>query len=128
MARAAYDIRRDPGYAYMKRPLSSPQKYKTGGLADYTGPAWLDGTKSHPELVLNAQDTENFIKLKDILGSIMSNSQPSGQSTGDNYYDIHINVDEIANDYDVDQMMNRLEKRIHDEATYRNVNAINFLR
>jgi hypothetical protein len=27
--------------------------YKTGGLADFTGPAWLDGTKSRPELVLN---------------------------------------------------------------------------
>jgi hypothetical protein len=28
-------------------------KYATGGLADFTGPAWLDGTKSRPELVLN---------------------------------------------------------------------------
>jgi hypothetical protein len=27
--------------------------YKTGGLADFTGPAWLDGTKARPELVLN---------------------------------------------------------------------------
>ena len=31
--------------------------YQTGGLANQTGPAWLDGTKSHPELVLNATDT-----------------------------------------------------------------------
>jgi hypothetical protein len=36
-------------------------KYETGGLADFTGPAWLDGTKSSPELVLNAVDTKNFI-------------------------------------------------------------------
>lgn len=36
--------------------------YKTGGLADYTGPAWLDGTKSHPELVLNATDTQNMLQ------------------------------------------------------------------
>jgi len=35
--------------------------FKTGGLADFTGPAWLDGTPSAPELVLNATDTENFI-------------------------------------------------------------------
>jgi hypothetical protein len=27
--------------------------YKTGGLADFTGPAWLDGTKARPEMVLN---------------------------------------------------------------------------
>jgi hypothetical protein len=31
--------------------------YASGGLADFTGPAWLDGSRSHPELVLNAQDT-----------------------------------------------------------------------
>jgi hypothetical protein len=37
------------------------KKFATGGLANYTGPAWLDGTKSKPELVLNARDTENFI-------------------------------------------------------------------
>jgi hypothetical protein len=41
--------------------LKPAKAYETGGLADYTGPAWLDGTKSHPELVLNARDTENFI-------------------------------------------------------------------
>jgi hypothetical protein len=31
--------------------------FETGGLADFTGPAWLDGTRSNPELVLNARDT-----------------------------------------------------------------------
>jgi hypothetical protein len=29
--------------------------FKTGGLADFTGPAWLDGTKSKPEYILNAE-------------------------------------------------------------------------
>jgi hypothetical protein len=43
------------------------QKYATGGLNTKTGPAWLDGTPSKPELVLNARDTENFIQLKDHL-------------------------------------------------------------
>lgn len=41
--------------------------YKTGGLADETGLAWLDGTKSKPEMVLNSTDTENFIELTDTL-------------------------------------------------------------
>ncbi len=41
--------------------------YKTGGLVDYTGLAQLDGTPSKPELVLNAQDTENFMSLRDAL-------------------------------------------------------------
>ena len=37
--------------------------YKKGGLADYTGPAWLDGTKSEPEAVLNAAQTKAFMRL-----------------------------------------------------------------
>jgi hypothetical protein len=36
-------------------------EFKSGGLADFTGPAWLDGTKSRPEIVLNASDSKNFL-------------------------------------------------------------------
>jgi hypothetical protein len=36
------------------------KQYKTGGLADFTGPAWLDGTKSKPEYILNAEQTKSF--------------------------------------------------------------------
>lgn len=43
--------------------------YARGGLADYTGPAWLDGTPTKPEMVLNPTDTENFIELKDYLAA-----------------------------------------------------------
>ena len=35
--------------------------FATGGIADFTGPAWLDGTKSKPELVLNSGDTQNLL-------------------------------------------------------------------
>lgn len=37
------------------------ERYASGGLADFTGPAWLDGSKSKPELVLNSKDTENVL-------------------------------------------------------------------
>ena len=36
-------------------------EYATGGLADFTGPAWLDGSPSKPEIVLNPKDTENLL-------------------------------------------------------------------
>jgi len=36
-------------------------------MAYATGPAWLDGTKTKPEAVLNAKQTE-FLK-HDLLGS-----------------------------------------------------------
>lgn len=104
-------------------------RFKTGGLADFTGPAWLDGTKSAPEIVLNAQDTKNFLQLRDILSDLFKggNFERSG-SSGDNYYDIDINVDEISNDYDVDQLAARIKQQIVQDSMYRNVNAINFMR
>lgn len=108
---------------------SDVRAYKTGGLADFTGPAWLDGSKTKPELVLNARDTENFLLLKDVLGSFIKNN-PVAQSNkgGDNYYDINISVDEIGSDYDVDQLARRIKEQITEDSTYRNVNAINFIR
>ena len=103
------------------------RSYQTGGLADFTGPAWLDGTKSHPELVLNARDTENFIQLKDILAHVLdrTGSTTNNTSSGDNYYEIEINVDSIEGDYDVEQMADKIRDMIYRDATYRNVNAVN---
>jgi hypothetical protein len=101
--------------------------YETGGLADFTGPAWLDGTKSHPELVLNARDTKNFIQLKDILAHVLdrTGSTTNNTSSGDNYYEIEINVDSIEGDYDVEQMADKIRDMIYSDATRRNVNAVN---
>ena len=99
--------------------------YKTGGLVTSTGPAWLDGTKSNPEMVLSAQDTENFIALRNALTQMVAQNGGKG---GDNYFDIQINVDELGSDYDVDQLANKIKKQIYDDSSYRNVNAINYLR
>ena len=105
-------------------------KYKTGGLADFTGPAWLDGTKSKPEMVLNARDTQNFIQLKDILSNILSRT--SGNSTtennGDYTYDIDINVEKIGSDYDLDRIASKVRSMITDASQYRNNNAIGLKR
>lgn len=102
--------------------------YKTGGLADFTGPAWLDGTKSHPELVLNARDTENFIQLKDILSNVLKHDSNKSENSGDNYFEIHIDVERIEDDYDVEQLANKIKGIIQQDAMYRNVNFINHLR
>lgn len=104
--------------------------FKTGGIADFTGPAWLDGSKTKPELILNAKDTENFIALKDILGSLMkeNNFQKASQSIGDMYFNIDINVDEISSDYDVENLTRKIKQELADSAMYRNVNLVNFIR
>lgn len=103
-------------------------EYKTGGLADFTGPAWLDGTKSRPELVLNQKDTQNFIQLKDILASLMTGSHTSTENNGDTIYDIDINVESIGNDYDVEQVANKVKSLINEDARYRNNNAVSLKR
>ena len=102
--------------------------YKTGGLADFTGPAWLDGTKAKPEMVLSAQDTQNFILLKDALSSLLHLPASETSSSSGNYFDIDVQVDEIADDYDVDQMIERVKQKIYEDSMYRNNNSINLLR
>ena len=105
-------------------------KYKTGGLADFTGPAWLDGTKSKPEMVLNARDTQNFIQLKDILSNILSRTSGSSttENNGDYTYDIDINVEKIGSDYDLDRIASKVRSMITDASQYRNNNAIGLKR
>jgi hypothetical protein len=102
--------------------------YSTGGLADFTGPAWLDGTKSRPEYVLNANQTKAFFTLIDVLGSLQTAPIQNTQKTGDSIYDIDINVESIGSDYDVEQVANKVKSLINDDARYRNNNAVSLKR
>ena len=103
--------------------------YKTGGLATQTGLAWLDGTKSRPELVLNARDTENFIQLKDVLSNLLRSGSTTNNTTtsGDNYFNITVQA-EIANDYDVDRLTKKIKDEIYKDGSYRGVNVIRKIR
>ena len=125
-----YDEIWDP--YYKKYPST---KYATGGLNTQTGPAWLDGTFAKPELVLNSKDTANFLELRDLLRALqISIKSPhrdltdNNKNNGDNYYEIDINVESIADDYDVAKMADKIKKLISQDALYRNGNAINRLR
>ena len=59
--------------------LNQLKGYKTGGIADYTGLAWLDGTPQKPETILNAEDSQNFIALTETLREISNNGLLSAQ-------------------------------------------------
>lgn len=107
---------------------SSLKEYKTGGLADFTGPAWLDGTKSRPEYILNADQTKAFFTLVDVLSGLTSRSDRASEKIGDNTYDIDINVESIGSDYDVEQLATTVKRLINEDARYRNNNAINLMR
>ena len=102
--------------------------FKNGGLVDFTGPAWVDGTSSNPEAFLDAQDTRNFAQLKDILASLLradrfKANEVSSARGGD--CTIYVTVDQIASDYDVDEAVARIKQEIMSGSAYRNINLVN---
>ena len=102
------------------------KKYKTGGIVDYTGPAWVDGTPTKPEAFLSASDTENIAKLRDVLSNVFSpkantSSDNIVQNSGDIYYEFHINVDGIDSEERIDETIEKIKKEIMDASRGRNV-------
>lgn len=102
--------------------------FKKGGLVDFTGPAWVDGTSSNPEAFLNAQDTRNFTELKQILSSLLRADRFAGFDLsnlqgGD--CTIYVTVDQIASDYDVDEAVAQIKEEIMSGSSYRNINLVN---
>lgn len=93
-------------------------KYADGGLVNYTGPAWVDGTQNKPEAFLNAEDTKRIGQAAELLANLpifnsTSNANNAVSTTyGDTNVSVNITVESIANDYDVDKMMKRVEEKI----------------
>ena len=79
--------------------------FKTGGLADFTGPAWLDGTASQPEAVLNAMQTKAFLSFTDDLAALRAEGGASTSSsiTIDN---ISFNVESMSSVADGEKAFN----------------------
>ena len=55
--------------------------FAKGGMADFTGPAWLDGTKAAPEAVLNAMQTKAFLSFTDDLAALRAEGGMSTNSS-----------------------------------------------
>ena len=103
--------------------------YASGGLATKTGYAMLHGTANEPEYVLNARQTDAFLRLADVLPSIFGGNGYGTNNFGGNVYvELNMNVGEIGSDYDVDRLVDRVKEDIYDASSYRNVNAVSFLR
>jgi len=63
------------------------------------------------------------------LPNIFNNDSGTTNNLGTNMYlDFTINVDSLSNDYDVDQLVDRVKDDIYNAASYRNINVVNFLR
>lgn len=93
-------------------------QYADGGLVDYTGPAWVDGTKAKPEAFLSAEDTRllkskifsnSAYSLRSTLEAIenlgktfanVSTGENSGQSINIEKLEVAIQPGVISSDYD----------------------------
>lgn len=61
---------------------ASERYYRSGGMVDYTGPAWVDGNKTHPEAFLSAYQTEQIGALaKSLDPSTVNNATTNSNIT-----------------------------------------------
>jgi predicted DNA-binding protein YlxM (UPF0122 family) len=69
------------------------------------------------------------LELKDVLRhNNLDSITQNGQNGSNLYYKIDINVDKIADNYDVDKIAKRVEQKISQASGYRNINAIKKMR
>lgn len=110
--------------------LESVFKYRDGGLVDYTGPAWVDGTYSKPEAFLSAEDTERIGNAAKILADIpwlsreTDNASVVTNNGGDVHVEINLNIDHISSETDIDEMLERVKEEIVDVARPTGTNVI----
>ena len=102
--------------------------YASGGLVNYTGPAWVDGTPNKPEAFLSAEDTERIGNAAKLLSNIPMLSPTantnSNNSFGDTNIEINLNIDHISSDVDVDEMLERVKQEIVEVARPIGTNVI----
>ena len=106
------------------------QYYKDGGIVNYTGPAWVDGSPSKPEAFLSSADVENIKNLTTSLKFTKSVTNPLSNTAAiqnahiNNDVKIEIHVDSIASDYDADRMATRIKRSILKDTRGTNINNI----
>lgn len=89
----------------------------------------LHGTPSEPEYVLNARQTDAFLRLAEVLpGAINGNVSATNNYGGNITFNVGVTVGSLANDYDVDNLVDRIKEDLYDAASYRNTNVLGFLR
>lgn len=104
-------------------------KFAEGGLVNYTGPAWVDGSPAKPEAFLSVSDTRNIQTLTEVLSTLVSPSRSisaperTNVKSGDTNLEIHIDVEQLADDYDVNQLLDVMQERIS-EASEGNVTIV----
>lgn len=101
-------------------------QYKQGGFADFTGPAWLDGTPQKPEAVLNALQTEHFMKFTNALDNMYG--QMGGFSNANSIVidTISFNVDSMSSPEDGEAAFDAFVNKFKEIGSQRGMKINNF--
>ena len=112
------------------RKMKGYSKFAQGGLVNYTGPAWVDGSPSNPEAFLSVDDTRligNLVNLLSNIPSLNPNTNPTQFSTsniGDTTINLTVNFDSVSEDYDADRVIDLMKEKIVEAANYTGANII----
>lgn len=103
--------------SFYDRGSSVKNVYKEGGIADFTGYAWLDGTKTNPERILNPYQNKLFETMVGALERMDRVFVPTMPNFGDikttggnpvDIGDIIINVANLDTDDDYNTIANKV--------------------
>ncbi len=81
-------------------------KYKKGGFVYGTGPAWLDGTATQPEAVLNALQTKHFIDFTNALDKMYAGVGATNSTSSVSIDNISFNVESMSSPEDGEKAFN----------------------
>jgi TP901 family phage tail tape measure protein len=103
------------------------KKYARGGIADFTGPIQIDGTKANPERILSATQTKLFEGLVASLEQMNrvrvapmkynGEAVTNNKSYGYNFGDINIKVERLDSDRDIENLADKVKESIVESMT-----------
>ena len=104
------------------RNTATIQQFSAGGEADFTGVAWLDGTKKRPERVLSPVQTELFNQM-------VKNLEEKNKKGGNMYEEsitigsLHITTNSLNNNQDFEEAGKVLGKAFKNAINERGINV-----
>lgn len=125
------------------------QRYAKGGIIDYTGPAWVDGSKSKPERILSAEQNRileeglamnagRSDKLREMFSNFAENLGASVRASISNITNranssaitiqpgaVQLNIEQLNDKYDVDELFNDVADRLYSIAARASGRGVN---
>ena len=96
------------------RDLFGSAVFASGGMASFTGPAWLDGTKSAPEAVLNAAQTKAFMNFANCIEKMNLQDSNGLGSNNITISSIEFNVESMSSPEDGEKAFDAFVQRFND--------------